>query len=789
MSVSGSGSGGGGGGGAIIPASRFLRRRAAVRDLGGDASGDADADAFWAAAPLLYDFSQQQEPTPLAVRRSPSPSPSPAPTSPCLLLARRRHKERSPPPPPPPAPRRWRASGGTTATTCLLSALHHTCVGWGVTRRAEYPSRQQPQHRPGSPTVSGLGMRVYQLAAAARCVERGDGEDEESTSGAVKWSKCLELVVAKNEQEEAAPAVGQDQESGRDEEEEEEDKPVVDKARKARRRKRARWSGCRRGAARRAKKAPRVVKEEQETSDDEAADEDVKPAVAVKAEEPREGRKRVAATTSARRAPDAAKRAKRTTTTPPKQEEKVAAAAECKPAATTTPDTGSPRGKVDRWAAWRYVAGEATLVDILRERGATAGNPAPRADLRAQARRYIGDTGLLDHLLRHVADKVPAGSADRVRRRYNPAGGLEYWLEPAGLAAVRRAAGVDDPYWVPPPGWKPGDPVSPEARTLQVQKQVEELTGELAVVKRQMKQLDSNLVQVSKEAYISWKGYDCMVKANGKLEKEVLSLEEKYENAAQVNGELKELLLLLKDKYDTVLEKNEKLEGQMVALSTSFQSMKEELLLQRIEDQPLLMLAQEPWEGDKQEAGANNALVCAGNELTDADAVDGSFSSNHSACGDKKMALRKRICMREGACQWPRSAASGGTAGSPGNLPEPLTPGADLVIADFDTMINSLAPPSMEEYLLVDGLPTPTSASSTNASPKLQLLPSPASPIQVQPLPSTTLVMGDLNLQLRHMDTSSSSSSGQCVAKVLKLDAGAGGGEVGTELVLATPTY
>jgi len=177
----------------------------------------------------------------------------------------------------------------------------------------------------------------------------------------------------------------------------------------------------------------------------------------------------------------------------------------------------------------------------------------------------------------------------------------------------------------------------------------------------------------------------------------------------------------------------------------------EELLLQRIEDQPLLMLAQEPWEGDKQEAGANNALVCAGNELTDADAVDGSFSSNHSACGDKKMALRKRICMREGACQWPRSAASGGTAGSPGNLPEPLTPGADLVIADFDTMINSLAPPSMEEYLLVDGLPTPTSASSTNASPKLQLLPSPASPIQVQPLPSTTLVMGDLNLQLRHM--------------------------------------
>jgi hypothetical protein len=112
--------------------------------------------------------------------------------------------------------------------------------------------------------------------------------------------------------------------------------------------------------------------------------------------------------------------------------------------------------------------------------------------------------------------------------------------------------------------------------------------------------------------------------------------------------------------------------------------------------------------------------------------------------------------------QWPK-AESGGTATSPRELPEPLTPGGDLVITDFDAVINSLAPPSMEEYLMAEGLRTPTSASSTNASPKLPLLPAPASPVQVQPPPlhSTTVTManlqavqpysGDLNLQLRHM--------------------------------------
>jgi hypothetical protein len=178
----------------------------------------------------------------------------------------------------------------------------------------------------------------------------------------------------------------------------------------------------------------------------------------------------------------------------------------------------------------------------------------------------------------------------------------------------------------------------------------------------------------------------------------------------------------------------------------------------------MLMLAQEPWYADKQEASAGNAAAGAGNQLVNADAVDGSFSSNGGTSGSTKRALRTcsmRMRRRDGMLQWP-TPASDGTATSPRELPEPLTPGVDLVITDFDAVINSLAPPSMEEYLMTEGLPTSTSASSTNASPKLPHLPAPASPVQVQPPPlqSTTVTMadqqgvqpysGDFSLQLRH---------------------------------------
>lgn len=96
------------------------------------------------------------------------------------------------------------------------------------------------------------------------------------------------------------------------------------------------------------------------------------------------------------------------------------------------------------------------MLDILREEGAVFGKPISRPHLRTAGRRHIGDTGLLDHLLKHIDGKVAPGGAERFRRWHNTDGVMEYWLESAELDDIRREAGVQDPYWVPPSSWKPG---------------------------------------------------------------------------------------------------------------------------------------------------------------------------------------------------------------------------------------------------------------------------------------------------------------------------------------------
>jgi len=47
--------------------------------------------------------------------------------------------------------------------------------------------------------------------------------------------------------------------------------------------------------------------------------------------------------------------------------------------------------------------------EVLKGDGATFENPITRPALRMAARKHIGDTGLLDHLLKHIDGKVAPG--------------------------------------------------------------------------------------------------------------------------------------------------------------------------------------------------------------------------------------------------------------------------------------------------------------------------------------------------------------------------------------------
>ncbi|CAL8472119.1 g11661 [Coccomyxa elongata] len=83
-----------------------------------------------------------------------------------------------------------------------------------------------------------------------------------------------------------------------------------------------------------------------------------------------------------------------------------------------------------RWSRERYDGAVAALVHILRAMNATSSDRCVlRPALREEARKAVGDTGLLDHLLKHLADKAVTTAGDKLRRRHNTEGHMEYWLQ------------------------------------------------------------------------------------------------------------------------------------------------------------------------------------------------------------------------------------------------------------------------------------------------------------------------------------------------------------------------
>jgi len=88
--------------------------------------------------------------------------------------------------------------------------------------------------------------------------------------------------------------------------------------------------------------------------------------------------------------------------------------------------------------------------EVLKGEGATFESPITRPALRMAVRKHIGDTGLLDHLLKHIDGRLAPGGTERFRRRFNTKGIMEYWSESANLDEIRQETGMQDPYRIQP---------------------------------------------------------------------------------------------------------------------------------------------------------------------------------------------------------------------------------------------------------------------------------------------------------------------------------------------------
>ncbi|KAI4378846.1 hypothetical protein MLD38_016272 [Melastoma candidum] len=218
------------------------------------------------------------------------------------------------------------------------------------------------------------------------------------------------------------------------------------------------------------------------------------------------------------------------------------------------PKSRKHESTVERWSAERYKQAEKNLLEILKAEGAVFGNPITRPVLRVAGRKRIGDTGLLDHLLKHIDGKVAPGGLERFRRWFNTDGVMEYWLESVELANMRQEAGVDDPYWVPPSWWKPGGgPLQQPASAADLKL----LREEMADMKRDLEQLvckkrDEGHTSVFEELrveFLSWRA---------KTDQRLMEL------SSSLSG--------MQDMFRDLITWKEKTEQQLMELSNSLNS-------------------------------------------------------------------------------------------------------------------------------------------------------------------------------------------------------------------------
>ncbi|CAA0409066.1 unnamed protein product [Arabidopsis thaliana] len=208
----------------------------------------------------------------------------------------------------------------------------------------------------------------------------------------------------------------------------------------------------------------------------------------------------------------------------------------------------SERKFIDRWSVERYKLAERNMLKVMKEKNAVFGNSILRPELRSEARKLIGDTGLLDHLLKHMAGKVAPGGQDRFMRKHNADGAMEYWLESSDLIHIRKEAGVKDPYWTPPPGWKLGDNPSQDPVCAG---EIRDIREELASLKRELKKLASK--KEEEELVIMTTPNSCVTSQNDNL------------------------MTPAKEIYADLLKKKYKIEDQLVIIGETLRKMEEDM--------------------------------------------------------------------------------------------------------------------------------------------------------------------------------------------------------------------
>ncbi|XP_019453522.1 PREDICTED: protein DYAD [Lupinus angustifolius] len=361
---------------------------------------------------------------------------------------------------------------------------------------------------------------------------------------------------------------------------------------------------------------------------------------------------------------------------------------------------------IDRWSAERYKMAEENMLKVMKAKGAVYGNPIMRPDLRSEARKHIGDTGLLDHLLKHMAGKVAPGGAERFRRRHNAEGAMEYWLESADLADIRKEVGVQDPYWTPPPGWKFGDNLSQDHVTA---RELREIKEDLLKLKLDVRELAAKkgeealaIVTTPSSCLSSFNWEDCgslvsKQEVYAEFVKKKAKAEQQLKEISLTLSEMEEELSMLKPRVAEELITSESVMPPPLILGPT--SMAEDNVGERIKEKK---------ENEDHATESMDTVMQKG------------FTAEEKAAKIERLKSGFQICKPQGTFVWPIMGMSPQTVVNPDDYTVVLTPSsASSSTTSAPKPLNPFKPLAEKRPVSTATLTYVTGPFSPNISPSL----------------------------------------------------------------------